>query len=51
MSKHEDDDDEYREYPEDEDDAWSEMSPERSPYESDEDYRERMENLENYGEN
>jgi len=32
----------------DEEDGWSEMSPDRSPYESDEDYDDRMSDL--YGE-
>lgn len=35
-------------YVEDKDDSWSETSPERSSYESDEDYEERMNDL--YGE-
>lgn len=34
----------YNEY-EDEEDEWSEMSPERSPYESDEDFEDRMQGL------
>ena len=38
-----------REDPEDEDDElvddWTQMSPERSPYESDEDYADRMHDL------
>lgn len=33
----------------DEEDQWSELSPERSSYESDEDYYERMQDLEDYG--
>lgn len=38
----EDDDDGY------DNDEWNEMSPEREFYESDEDYEERMEDLDNF---
>ncbi len=34
----------------DEEDGFSDMSYERSPYESDEDYQERMEDLDDFSE-
>lgn len=50
--KDEDDerDEDESEYASDEE-AWNEMCPERGPYESDEDYRDRMQDLEDYAEN